>query len=263
MSYADAYQSPQPVPGKPLGQAFQYQEMFGYVFQNPNWLMNLLWCGLCILVAGIIPIVPYLVLFGYQFEIIEALHRRRGTTYPDFDTNRLGEYLTRGIWPLLVAFIVGAVVGLLIVMPIFMIGMIVVSALFANEQQIIGMLAMFLLWAGMMVAMAALNFLMVPMILRAGLTQELGEAFNFGWIKHFVSLVWKEILLGGLFLVLGQMVATFVGLLLFCVGIYFTMALVMLAQAHFMWQLYELYLERGGEPIRLKSAAPAPYPVSQ
>jgi hypothetical protein len=43
------------------------------------------------------------------------------------------------------------------------------------------------------------------------------------------------------------------GLLLCCVGTYPATALVMLAQAHLYLQLYELFLQRGGEPIPLKS----------
>lgn len=262
MSFTDAYQSPQPLPPKPGVRTLQYQEMFAFVFQNPNWMMNLLWGALCVLVAGIIPIVPYMVLFGYQFEIIEALHRRRGTTYPDFDTNRIGEYLTKGLWPML-AGMVAMLVLFTILIPLMFIGFGVVGALFANEHAILGILAMVLFWVAFMLFMVAANFVLLPMMLRAGLTQEFGQAFNFGWIRSFVSLVWKEMLLGGLFLMLGNMVCTFVGMLLLCVGIYPAMALVMIAQGHLMWQLYEIFLERGGEPIPLKPFVPAPIPVTR
>jgi uncharacterized membrane protein len=47
----------------------------------------------------------------------------------------------------------------------------------------------------------------------------------------------------------------FVGLLVFCVGMYVALALVTLANAHIYFQLYQVYLSRGGKPIPLKSLA--------
>jgi hypothetical protein len=48
------------------------------------------------------------------------------------------------------------------------------------------------------------------------------------------------------------------GLLLCCVGILPATALILVAQYHLFYQLYELYLQRGGEPIPLKPLLPQP-----
>ena len=50
-----------------------YLLAYRFVFRSPNWLMNLVWGGLCFLV----PIVGPMVMVGYLFELIEWLHRRR------------------------------------------------------------------------------------------------------------------------------------------------------------------------------------------
>jgi hypothetical protein len=52
--------------------------------------------------------------------------------------------------------------------------------------------------------------------------------------------------------------ASIIGVLTF-IGIYVVQAIAMMASVRFSLQLYELYLERGGEPIPLKplpTAAP-------
>lgn len=256
MSYADAYQPPRHVPNepKPGATTLQYQEMFAYVFQNPNWVMNVLWGSLCLLVAYVIPIVPQMVLVGYQYDIIEAKHRRRTLSYPDFDTNRITDYLMRGLWPMLAALAV-SIAFVIVAIPLMLVGLLISAALSQNVHEAFGVLSMIATFAIYFVAIIGLNVALVPLMLRAGLTQDFGQAFKMAWIKSFVSLVWKELLLGSIVLALGAFVLAFIGLLVLCVGLIPAMAIAMLAQAHLVWQLYEIFLERGGEPIPFKNAA--------
>ena len=69
------------------------------------------------------------------------------------------------------------------------------------------------------------------------------------FVRDFNKRVFKELTLSVLFIMVAGFVAYIVGLLLFCIGIYFTIAAVVMAQYHLMFQLYELYLERGGSPV--------------
>jgi hypothetical protein len=59
-------------------------------------------------------------------------------------------------------------------------------------------------------------------------------------------------ILAQLFVVISGMIVGTIGLLVCCVGFYPATTLVMLAQAHIWFQLYQLYLARGGTPIPLK-----------
>jgi hypothetical protein len=101
------------------------------------------------------------------------------------------------------------------------------------------------------------------MILRVGLSQEFAEGFRFGWVLNFVKTTWIEIVLGTLFLWAASIVLSFAGLLLFCVGAIPAQALIVMGSAHMAWQLYEIFLERGGEPITLKDPPSGVSPFGQ
>jgi hypothetical protein len=115
MSFPDAnnpYASPTAVvvtqpavgPFKPIDH-IEHMRMFHYVFENPNWLTNILLSGLCIL----IPIIGGLVVLGYQFEAVAVLLSTQGARYPDFTFSRFAEYLVRGLWPFLVQLVASLV----------------------------------------------------------------------------------------------------------------------------------------------------------
>ena len=104
------------------------------------------------------------------------------------------------------------------------------------------------------VASFAMNVVVLPITLRTGISQELGSAFNIAWIKEFVALTWKEMLLGGLALMAMQFAAMIVGLMLFCIGLYPAIVVVFYSAIHYQWQLYEIFLDRGGTPVPLKQA---------
>jgi hypothetical protein len=96
------------------------------------------------------------------------------------------------------------------------------------------------------------GLVLMPMVLGAGLGQELGAAFNFAFIKDFIARVWKEMVLASLFLSVAGLVLTSLGMLVFCIGAYVAIAVLILANAHLLYQLYNLYLARGGMAIPLK-----------
>jgi hypothetical protein len=109
----------------------------------------------------------------------------------------------------------------------------------------------------MAVAFAATG-VMMAMILRSGLAQEFGAAFQFDWISDFISRMWLEMLLAGLFMIVTAFVLEVVGLLALCIGIFFVLPLIVLAAAHILYQLYMIYLARGGMPVPMKMMAVAP-----
>jgi uncharacterized membrane protein YdbT with pleckstrin-like domain len=92
-------------------------------------------------------------------------------------------------------------------------------------------------------------------MLRAGLMQDFGAAFDFGFVKQFIQNTWKEMILCALFSMVAGMLLVIVGMALLCIGVYFTMSIAILMQAHLAHQLYELHLARGGDAIPLKPEA--------
>lgn len=240
-----------------------HSRAINYVFENPKWLTNVLMTTVCMF----IPIVGPIVLYGYQAEVVECLHRERGRRYPDFDFNRFSEYLTRGLWVFLVALIIN-----IVMIPIMWIAIIGGLALMGVSASVLGPDAagwsflvtvpmMIILVAGASMLMACVS---IPMLLRAGMTQDFGEGFNMGFVMEFIGNTWKQIIVSSLFLYFFSIAVTMAGLIVFCVGAYFATAYVCLVVSHLGWQLYEMHLAKGGSPIPLKPnaqypSAPGPY----
>jgi hypothetical protein len=233
----------------------EFARSISYIFENPNWLMDALWCFICQLVASVIPVLPQMVVFGYQFEMLDSLLASRGTRYPDFNPNRLVDYLGRGVWPILAMLIVAVVwMPLFIVFVLISVG--VVAALNAAGGKDVGpVLAFFGIVAAVLVGLLlvlVLVLLTTPVILRAGIAQDFGAAFDFGWISDFLKKMWVEIVLASLFIGVCSIGIT----LLTCgIGGIFVGAIAPFVHSHFWYQFYVLYLARGGTPVTPKAIA--------
>jgi hypothetical protein len=225
-----------------------YFRSYQFLFDSPQWVANLLFGLLC----QFIPVVGPLVLLGYQYEIIEELHLSRGQRYPDFTFNRFVPYLVRGLWPFIVQLCV--MMPLVIVFMMCWFGGIGLMAAVADKNNAdavipIVMLGMFALF---FVLMIALTFLLVPLALWAGLAQEFKPGRMWAFMKEFLGLVLMEMVLAELFYFVSAIVISMVGLLLCFIGVYPAGVLITYARSHLAYQLYELYLERGGSEIPLK-----------
>jgi hypothetical protein len=259
-----------------------YLGSYRFLFTSRNWATNLMLGMLCLF----IPAIGGIVLMGYLFEVIEFLHRRRPRpsaqppeqppsdafgelvmdalpanpdfvidAYPDFTFDRFSEYLSRGIWPFLVRMIVGFAVGAAVSV-LMMLAMALVGAASAHSAALavaVGVI-FFLLYLALM---AVLGIVVTPLYLRAGLSSDFGSAFSMEFFRDFLKRVGKELVLAELFLVGTGTLLTIVGFLACYVGIFPAMTLMMFAYHHLDYQLYELYLERGGTSIERKQT-PSP-----
>ena len=243
-----AYVPPAPPAFKPID-GLQYLKMYSYIFENPNWMMNVLLTAIC----GLIPVIGPLVLMGYQYEVVIAMLMSGGTRYVDFDFNRFADYLMRGLWPFLVQLIASLIaVPLVLIMLPIMFGF---MALVANAEDaapivlLIGIPLLILIFVPLSLIPAV--FIM-PMQIRAALAQDFAVAFNFGWVWDFVKKTWLEMFLGMLFLAFTGFILAICGMLACYIGLFFVMPLIFLAQAHFVYELYLLFLSRGGQPVQIK-----------
>jgi hypothetical protein len=235
----------------------EYWRAVSFIWEHPNWLTNLLMVALCNPVAGIIPILPVLVLYGYQCEMLEAmLVRRSNEPYPEFKFDRLMDYLVRGIWPFLVMLLAGIcivpIILLVVIAPVLVMGL-VARAVGNGEEAVVAVMLPLIVLLGIAVGVTA-NIAIVPFVLRSALTQDVAASLDFSFAVDFVRRMWKETLLGGLFLVFVALLAQIVGLLLLCIGIFLTVPVIQFAKVHLGLQLYQLYLARGGRKIPLKGA---------
>lgn len=243
----------------------QYLHSYTYAFEGGDAFLNLALISVCML----IPIVGPIVLGGYQYEIVAALHRWPKQTHPEFEFSRFGDYLSRGIWKFLadmIMWMIATPVYLVVfyggMFAIFGIGM-----LFGGNQPggdpslaigiaatIVVPLALFVLLA----LMVGLRLVINPLVLKASLSGEAADLFDISFMTDFVRRTWRESLLELTWMFVTYPIVILVGYMLCLIGVLPAAALWMMADAHTNWQLYEIYLARGGRPIRLKSDKPGP-----
>jgi hypothetical protein len=238
--------------GKPW--AIDYMGGFSLAMQSPNWLANTCLCGL----VALIPIVGQMVGLGYGFEIAESLHRSHGKTYPDFNFNRFGEYLARGVGPFLAQFLAGIVCS----MPLIPVYIAVVVGVMASAEGSPKQLnqSMPMMQCGIQSISMLMNVIVLtiafPFMVRGGLSSDIGQTFNFGegWktlTKAFVpcflmSLIWNVSLI--LLMSLGCMAL--------CVGIIPVLGYMYIVMGWNGYQLYRFALGEGLPPVPLKAPPP-------
>jgi hypothetical protein len=210
-------------------------------------------------------VVGPIVTLGYVYEVVEKLHVSQGKHYPDFTFDRFMPYLTRGLWPFIVQMCTGMVMGV-VFGGLWFIVAIVVAAIAANNPNAawIAPTAFFSLFAVIIIVAIGISFALLPVFLWAGLAQEFSPGAMWGFMKDFLGLTLTEVILSRLFNSLVGTVVTMIALLLCCLPVLPAAMLVMFANAHLTYQLYELYLERGGNEIVLKvEDATQPNPFRQ
>jgi hypothetical protein len=236
-----------------------YLEAYRFYFNTSKWWLNLLLGAVCLLV----PVAGQMVLMGWAFFLLER-SPRRWESDSDFDVNKLGKYLVRGVWPFLVQLVIGLPLG--IAFGFIWFAVVMGSMIAAGPQGSQAGPPRFLLLilpfyiVSIIVLSVLVQIITLPMVLRAGITQDFASAFKLSWAIDFIKRTWVEMLLSVLFFLVTAPIVGLAGMLLCCVGVYPAQALVMLAHYHIWFQLYDLFLQRGGEPIPLKVAAPEPGP---
>jgi hypothetical protein len=226
------------------GRSIQYMRAYKYVFENPKYLGNLFMMGLC----GVIPFVGGLVLGGYLWEVMETLHREGDTSYPAFDFGRFGKNLMRGLWVFVLGLIVSVPIAILFFV-LSMLGLVAFWILPPTPAAIVSQLWQLVLLVGMFLVSIAT----IPAAIRVGLSQQLALGETFSFAKDFLQRVGLKLLLAQLFLSVTGGPLLFLSLL--CCGLpaLVVAPLVCLASVHLWYQLYEVYLDQGGQMVPLKS----------
>lgn len=236
-----------------------FSTAFKDIWTTPNKWMTVL--GLC--VSMLIPIVGPMVAFGYLFRRYARV--RAGYEVEDFDFQYFGEYLKFGLWPFL-----ASLVASLVVVPIAMIGMApMFAAPFVAENS--ETLAFAMMGIGFLLYTVILLVACVPLyavMLRSGLRLDFKEGFRWSFLKSFTGKVGLSLI--GYFLLLGlvSMPLMLLGYFALFIGVYIVAAIMNVALMHLLFQHYDLYVERGGEPIEtnpelVKNLGTPPIPGSQ
>ena len=232
-------------PNRP-GPIMQYIKPYTYFVQKEGGTNNLLMGSLCMLSTQIIPIVGQIVLMGYQAEVAEDLEKDPDISdHANFNFNHFSRYLGRGVWVFLIQIILFAVIMLMAMISIG-IGLLIYMLLPPDIGLFVGIGVGFLLY---IILATMVTMFTWPMTLHV----QLSKGFHFGSALRFSTSFIKK--LSGQLLVslLAHMVITSIlmiaGLLVFCIGVFPAATISLMAQEHFMIQLYRIYLNEGGDPI--------------
>ena len=255
---ASGLQPASPVESAP--RRLQYLPAFRFVFDHPDWFTTVVYASL----IGFLPVLGQIASFGYFYEIVEAMHRDPNGSYPKFEFRRFNEYCTRGVWPYVLAMMVGVIIYLFAWLPTQLTFQFTFMFLLTNTQVglvILGIVAPVVLVLAVVVLLVVTTF-SSPFLLRAGLAQDFSQILRFDWSMGYIKRVWPEEILATLFLLVTSLILVPLGCLVFLYGAYAAGAIISIASANIRWQLYEIYLERGGEPIPLHPL-PAEEPPAQ
>ena len=209
-----------------------------------------------------IPIVGPLVFSGYCYELIELNSKTPGIPNPPFSFNRFVEYLLRGVWPFLIQ-LISQIILQPPIMAVYFATIVPGIILLPRLGPQLGVTVLFLCvgaYAILVIALAiVLSLVLTPLMLRAGLAQDFAKAFDFKWILDFNRRVWPDLVLIMLFVICTAAPLALLGEAMCFVGLFPAVTIIQLMAANLSWQLYNLYLARGGTPIPLK---PPPAPPS-
>lgn len=221
------------------------------MYNNPNWLVQTSLIGLCFL----IPFVGPIAVIGYAFESAAYLHKTNRDGYPDFSFGRLGAYLARGIGPFLIILLFS-----IVIVPLIIVEQIVAVALGAllGSMEIPGLApGVGLLLSAIFFVINGLLFVAQwSLLIRGGLSGEIGDAFRFGFCGEFMKRAgadgfWAYTYMN---LTLAPCVYVFVFLaphLLF-LTLLPAIGIITLSYGWLSCQLYRSYLTEKGPPFHVK-----------
>ncbi len=222
-------------------------DAFRSVISSPNAVGNVLWLTLAALANTII--VGQIGLFGYGTEVLQQRGGHPSNSGVDVDPERIGDYISKGVWPFVVQLVIQIVLSMITTIPIMFImfaSLGVGGAAFGEEGAVLGMFVAFPIVIAISIGMSACT---VPFILRAMVTQDFKSAFDFGWARDFLGVMFWEIIFSAFVFSLLAMASLLLGVLVFCVGYIVAAGVVGGAAMHLLSQWYEIYLDRGGKPI--------------
>lgn len=241
-----------------------YKASVSDFFKSPKWGMNLLLGAVSIL----IPIVGQLVLAGWHVTGLWA----RGddgdpAKFPPFDFQFFGKYLERGLWPFLVnlaASLVLVPLILCLIFPIFIFS----GAFESKNGQASGaafgvvIALIFMIQIGLMIIY---QFAVTPLMLRATITQDFKSAFDFGFMREFLSRTWREQLASMIFMFGLGLCLMIITVVTCYIGMFFAAPVVIFSWHHLQKQLYQAYLGHGGAAVPLSEKlhdTPPPLPAA-
>lgn len=244
-----------------LLRAMDYLRGLRRLREDPDWLSKIGVGSLLLLSASIIPFLGQIVLTGWGAVMVRRAVGGQEAPMPrlDLDFDYLGKLLGAGFKVFLAAMIWGLPAGILIasgVMCLYFgaiftaIGGAAAGGDAGAGLGGMGMLCAFGVGFPLLMFFSLLVQLPAQMAaIRAELADDLNAALQLGAVLDMTKRVFRELLIGSIVLAFVQWLMTMGSLLLCGLPLIPCAVAMIVARAHFAAQLYQRYLETGGEAL--------------
>lgn len=222
-------------------------QAFQAVLQTPNWVANVLWLSLGVLASSVL--IGQIAIFGYGAELLERRAGRPENPNVDIDSNRLGDYINKGVWPFLVQLVLQLISTVLLMIPIFIALILAAAVGSAAGGDAAPVFVVIFVVPLTLLLTVGINVITVPFLIRAMVSQDFQTAFDLNWCLNFSKQMLGEIILSSIVFMLLSMCVGIVGILACFVGYFPALGLIAGAAVNLLAQWYEIYLSRGGEPV--------------
>ncbi len=213
---------PGPPPPQPPNRSFDLGKAFAFTFQDPRWLEKTLIGGLFYIAT--IALVGWFFLFGYMARIVRNVVAGVDDRLPEWDD--LGEMFTEGLKLFLVAFVWYLPI-VLVMVPLM------VWAIVFDE---FGSPRLSELFAGCMVLTVVplalvITFILPAALVRAAVYRSVGAGLAVGPVLAFVRDNFVNFLLAFIVYLAANFIGQ-MGVVIFCIGVFFTSFWGMTVAAH-------------------------------
>lgn len=207
---------PPPPPASPARPTFDFVRPFAFVFEDPRWLPKILLGGL-FMIASIFLIGIFFV-YGYLAQLARNVIEGRQNPLPEWD--ELGDFFVEGFK----LFVIGLVY--IIPMALLVAVFVIPAAIFSNvgdseAMRTFGGMSVSCVWCLMFPIGLAIAIWLPGAFLMAITTGEFSAAFDFGRIARFIKANVGNYILAFVVWLVARFAAG-LGIILLCVGVFFT-----------------------------------------
>ncbi|HJW94795.1 MAG TPA: DUF4013 domain-containing protein [Thermoanaerobaculia bacterium] len=224
---------PPPSPDQPKA-AFDFVKPFAFVFEDARWINKVLIGGIFQLLSALLVGIPFLL--GYLAQLVRNVVANATLPLPEWDD--LGEMFNEGLRLIGVAIVY--FLPLLAILAMIMIPMIVVTAAASHHNDDFDPGGLFAcVWCLFLPLTLVYAIWMPAALMYAIVEQRFGAAFEFARIWRFISNNVGNYLLAVVVMFVARFASGF-GIVLFCVGIFFTVFWAMCVTFYAFAQTWKL-----------------------
>lgn len=221
-------------PPPPPKASFDFVKPFAFVFEDARWINKVLIGGIFQLLAFMLVGIPFLL--GYWAKLVRNV--AAGATLPLPEWDDLGEMFNEGLRLIGVAILYA--LPFVAVICMMVIPMVIVSAAASHHDSDFDPSGMFAcVWCLIFPISIAYAVWMPAALLYVIAEERFGAAFEFGRIWNFISNNVGNYLLAVVVMFVARFAAGF-GIVLFCIGILFTMFWAMCVTFYAFGQTWKL-----------------------